>query len=264
MYEQLTRISQEAGDEMYGFVGRGIRSWSQIHTYHMTMMASYGGRDLDESGKAAFNSDIGVKVGEYWVKMMQDAGPPGWPAYNWYEVASDFQAGRYFAIMDANPFPLLLEGEESPVAGKTGYLLPPPGPEGQQSFLWIWALGMSAASQHKGAGWLFIQWVTCQDTLRKAIDYANWMAARKSVWYDPEVAAFLKKIDDGRWYENSTKLIEELVGFRWSPSPLAATLGDLWAGAIQDAWAKRATVKEALDKAAGELDSLMKASGYTK
>jgi multiple sugar transport system substrate-binding protein len=265
LYDQVAKIKSLSGGEMYGFAGRGIRSWSQIHTYHMTMMASYGGRDIDPTtGKAAFNSPIGVQVGEYWVKMMKDASSPDWPKYNWYEVASEFQAGRYFAIMDANPFSIMLEADNSPIKGKVGYLLPPPGPEGRKSFLWIWALGMNSNSAHKGASWLFIEWATSKHILRLAIENGNWMAARQSVWTDPEVVKMLSAIDEGRWYENSDKLLNEYVDFRWSPNPLAATVGDLWAGAIQDAWAGKYTVQEALDRAANEVDTLMKEEGYSK
>ncbi|MEJ2155023.1 MAG: sugar ABC transporter substrate-binding protein [Desulfobacteraceae bacterium] len=263
LYDQVSRIPRLSNGELYGFIGRGIRSWSQIHTYHMTMMASYGVRDLDPlTGRAVFNSSRGVEIGKYWVKMMQVAGSPKWPEYNWYEVAAEFQAGKYFAIMDANPFATILEAQGSPVRGKVGYLLPPPGPKGRQSFLWVWGLGINSFSNHKKAGWLFIQWITSQHMLRQAIKYGNWMTPRRSVWFDPEVAAFLRTIDDGRWYENSTKLVTQLAAMRWSPNPLAPKVGNLWAGAIQDAWRGKYTVEQALDKAAAEVDALMKQAGY--
>lgn len=265
LYRQVSRIHRLSNGKMYGFIGRGIRSWSQIHTYHMTMMASYGARDLDPlTGKAAFNSPLGIKIGNYWVKMMKNAGSPKWPNYNWYEVAAEFQAGKYFSIMDANPFATILEAQGSPIRGKVGYLLPPPGPKGRQSFLWVWGLGINSFSKHKDAGWLFIQWITSQYMLRQAIKYGNWMTPRQSVWFDPEVQAFLRTIDNGRWYENSTKLVTRLAAMRWSPNPLAPMVGNLWAGAIQDAWRGKYTVEQALDKAAGEVDALMKKAGNRK
>jgi multiple sugar transport system substrate-binding protein len=265
LYRQVSRIPKLSNGKLYGFIGRGIRSWSQIHTYHMTMMASHGAGDLDPlTGKAAFNSPMGIEIGNFWVKMMQDAGSPKWPNYNWYEVAAEFQAGKYFAIMDANPFAIMLEAEGSPIRGKVGYLLPPPGSKGRQSFLWIWALGINSFSKHKAAGWLFIQWITSQHMLRRAIEYGNWMTPRQSVWFDPEVEAFLRTIDNGRWYENSTKLVTQLAAMRWSPNPLAPEVGNLWAGAIQDAWRGKYTVEQALNKAAGEVNALMQEAGYSK
>jgi multiple sugar transport system substrate-binding protein len=265
LYRQVAPIPELSNGELYGFIGRGIRSWSQIHTYHMTMMASYGASDLDPSTcRAAFNSAQGLEIGKYWVKMMQTAGSPNWPNYNWYEVAAEFQAGKYFAIMDANPFATILEAEGSPIRGKVGYLLPPPGPKGRKSFLWIWGLGLNSFSGHKPQGWLFIQWITSQHTLRRAIAYGNWMAPRQSVWFDPEVKTYLGTIDDGRWYENSTKLVTQLAAMRWSPNPLAPMVGDLWAGAIQDAWRGKATLEQALNKAAAEVDALMKQADYCK
>ncbi len=196
------------------------------------------------------------------VKMMQAAGSPKWSEYNWYEVAAEFQAGKYLAIMDANPFATILEAQGSPIRGKGGYLPTPPGPKGRQSFLWVWGLGINSFSNHKRAGWLFIQWITSQHMLRQAIKYGNRKTPRRSVWFDSEVAAFLRTIDDGRWYENSTKLGTRLAAMRWSPNPLAPMVGNLWAGAIQDAWHGKYTVKRALDKAAAEVDALMKQAGY--
>jgi multiple sugar transport system substrate-binding protein len=265
LYRQVSRIPKRSNGRLYGFTGRGIRSWSQIHTYHMTMMASYGAGDLDPlTGRVAFNSPVGIEIGKYWVKMMQVAGSAKWPEYNWYEVAAEFQAGKYFAIMDANPFSTILEAQGSPIRGKVGYLLPPPGPKGRQSFLWVWGLGINSYSKHKAPGWLFIQWITSRHMLRQAINYGNWMAPRRSVWFDPDVKALLRTIDNGRWYENSTKLVTRLATMRWSPNPLAPKVGDLWAGAIQDAWSGKYTVKQALDKAAAEVDALMKHAGYSK
>ncbi|MEI8633996.1 extracellular solute-binding protein [Vibrio sp. PP-XX7] len=119
LYQQVTQISKRAKGKLHGFAGRGIRSWSQIHTYNLTMMASQGGRDLDPStGKAEFNSPVGIEVGQYWIKMMRDAGTSKWPTYNWYEIAEEFQAGEYFAVMDANPFSIILEAKGSPSEGR--------------------------------------------------------------------------------------------------------------------------------------------------
>lgn len=265
LYRQVARIPELSNGKLHGFIGRGIRSWSQIHTYHMTMMASYGAGDFDPlTCRTVFNSAKGIEIGNYWVNMMQAAGSPDWPNYNWYEVAAEFQAGKYFAIMDANPFSTILEAQGSPIRGKVGYLLPPPGPEGQKSFLWVWGLGINSFSKHKAEGWLFIQWITSQYMLRQAIQYGNWMAPRKSVWFDTEVEAFLRTIDNGRWYENSTKLVTQLADMRWSPNPLAPMVGNLWAGAIQDAWRGKGTVEQTLNKAATEVDTLMKQAGYCK
>ena len=265
LYHQVSRIPKLSNGELYGFIGRGIRSWSQIHTYHMTMMACHGASDLDPlTGRAAFNSRIGVDVATYWVKMMKNAGSPKWPNYNWYEVAAQFQAGKYFAIMDANPFSTILEAQGSPIRGKVGYLLPPPGPKGRKSFLWVWGLGINSFSKNKSASWYFVQWITSQHMLRKAIEYGNWMAPRQSVWFDPEVKAFLSTIDNGRWYDNSTQLVTRYAGMRWSPNPLAPMVGDIWAGAVQDAWSGKYTVEQALDRAAAKVDTMMNDAGYGK
>ncbi len=258
---QILDIGKKA-DGMSGMICRGVRSWSQIHTYHLTMMASQGGRDMDPAaGKAAFNSPVGVAVGTYWVELMQKAGPQHWPRYNWYDVAAAFQAGRAFAVMDANPFAVMFEADGSPVRGKVGYLLPPSGAKGRQSSLWMWSLGINAFSKHKEAGWLFIQWASSKPFLRRAAAYGNWMTPRRSVWFDPDVKKTLTAVDDGRWYDNATRLVTTLARMRWSPGPLTATLGDLWAGAIQDAWMNKLPVKDALDRAAGEFDEALAGEG---
>lgn len=263
LYRQVSPIPRMSRGQMYGFNGRGIRSWSQIHTYHMTMMASLGGEDLNPLTKtAAFNSPLGIEVCKFWINMMRVAGSPNWPNYNWYEVTSEFQAGKYFAIMDANPFAIILEAEGSPIKDKVGYLLPPPGPKGRESFLWTWGFGINSFSKHKGAGWLFTQWITSRSILRQAISYGNWMAPRRSVWFDPDVKELLGNIDNGRWYANSTLLVSGLASMHWSPNPLAPTVGTIWAGAVQDAWRGTDTVEGALNKAARQVDAMMKKAGY--
>jgi len=90
------------------------------------------------------------------------------------------------------------------------------------------------------------------------------MTPRQSVWFDSGVKDFLKKIDHGRWYENSTALITMLAKMRWSPNPKASTLGNLWGGAIYDAWEGKGSVAETLNQSAAEFNALMKKSALEK
>ena len=154
--------------------------------------------------------------------------------------------------------------EVSKVAGKLGYALTPPGPDGLRvEDLWFWSLGMNSHSYHKDAAWLFIQWATSRQVmLHSTTDFENWNPPRQSVWNDPKVVAMSSK------WANYRQVVEE--NHKYSKVPHAvntqvAAVGDAWWGNIQDAILGKVTAKQALDLAAKDMYNLMdKAGAYKK
>jgi multiple sugar transport system substrate-binding protein len=145
------------------------------------------------------------------------------------------------------------EKEGSAIAGKVGYALPPEGPEGRSSSLWLWSLGMNAASEHKGAAWQFIQWATSKELLTKAIAEGNMNPTRMSVADSPEMAAATEGWGDYNqvWKE----ILADHAAWQYSPSATWTEVGDIWATAIQSAILGQSSVEDALDDAATKIDA---------
>lgn len=238
------------GKTISGFVSRGDKTYPTLNPFS-TFAGAYGVKDITD-GKATVNSPEGVEATTKWVELMQYA-PDAASTYTWYEAQQDFLAGNAAFYIDADHMAPDFEKEGSAIAGKVGYALPPEGPEGRSSSLWLWSLGMNAASEHKGAAWQFIQWATSKELLTKAIAEGNMNPTRISVADSPEMAAATESWGDYNqvWKE----ILADHAAWQYSPSATWTEVGDIWATAIQSAIIGQSSVEDALDDAATKIDA---------
>jgi len=238
------------GKTISGFVSRGDKTYPTLNPFS-TFAGAYGVKDITD-GKATVNSPEGVEATTKWVELMQYA-PDAASTYTWYEAQQDFLAGNAAFYIDADHMAPDFEKEGSAIAGKVGYALPPEGPEGRSSSLWLWSLGMNAASEHKGAAWQFIQWATSKELLTKAIAEGNMNPTRMSVADSPEMAAATEGWGDYNqvWKE----ILADHAAWQYSPSATWTEVGDIWATAIQSAILGQSSVEDALDDAATKIDA---------
>ena len=145
------------GKKISGFVSRGDKTYPTLNPFS-TFAGAYGVKDVTD-GKATVNSPQGITAVKKWVELMKYA-PKAASTYTWYEAQQDFLAGNTAFYIDADHMAPDFEKPASAIAGKVGYALPPAGPKGRASSMWLWSLGMNAASKHNGAAWQFIQWAT--------------------------------------------------------------------------------------------------------
>ncbi|MBT2517866.1 sugar ABC transporter substrate-binding protein [Streptomyces sp. ISL-90] len=249
--EQLDGTEFE-GKTISGFVSRGDKTYPTLNPFS-TFAGAYGVKDVTD-GKATVNSAEGVEATQKWVDLMQFA-PAAASTYTWYEAQQDFLAGNAAFYIDADHMAPDFEKDGSVIAGKVGYALPPEGPEGRASSLWLWSLGMNAASEHKGAAWQFIQWATSKEQLTAAIAEGNMNPTRISVAESEEMAAATAGWGD---YNEAWKtILADYAAWQYSPSAVWTEAGDIWATAIQSAVLGQASVEDALDDAAEKIDAVI-------
>ncbi|WP_309082140.1 sugar ABC transporter substrate-binding protein [Zhihengliuella sp.] len=241
------------GQEISGFVSRGDKTYPTLNPFS-TFAGAFGAQDVTD-GKATVNSPEGVEAVSKWVELMETA-PQAASTYTWYEAQQDFISGNAAFYIDADHMAPDFEKEGSPIAGKVGYALPPEGPEGRASSLWVWSLGMNASSEHKGAAWQFIQWATSKEMLTNAIADGNMNPTRVSVAESEEMAAATAEWGDYNqvWQE----ILSEYAEWPYAPSATWPEVGDIWATAIQSALLGDQSVEEALDEAAAKIDEVIK------
>ncbi len=241
------------GKTIAGFVARGDKTFPTLNPFS-TFAGAYGAKDIVD-GKAAVNSPEGITAVTKWAELMQYA-PKAASTYTWYEAMQDFIAGNSAFFIDADHMAPGFEAEDSPIKGKVGYALPPEGPKGRSSSLWVWSFGMNAASKHKGATWQLMQWATSKETLTKAIGLGNMNPTRVSVASSPEMVEATST-----WGEYNTtwqNILADYAAWPYSPSATWTEVGDIWATAIQAVITGQSGVKEALDKAAEKIDAAIK------
>ena len=238
------------GKTINGFVARGDKTFPTLNPFS-TFAGAYGVKDITD-GKATVNSPEGIAATQKWVDIMQYA-PNGASTYTWYEAMQDFIAGNAAFFIDADHMAPGFEADESPIKGKVGYALPPEGPEGRASSLWVWSYGMNAASEHKGATWQLIQWATSKETLTKAIGLGNMNPTRISV-AEGQVMSDATS-DWGDYNQVWQEILADYAEWQFSASSTWTEVGDIWATSIQSAVLGLQTVEDALDEAADKIDA---------
>jgi multiple sugar transport system substrate-binding protein len=246
------------GKQIYGFAHRGVRSWSTIHPGYSTAFYSYGARDFDTNLNCIINSPQGIEITDLFIRILKDAGPPGWPSYTWYEGKEGFLSGKFAMWFDANHQAAAFEdASKSHVAGKVGYLLPPPGPDGTvHSNTWLWSLAMNAYSKQKEQAWRFLAWATSKDILLRTVPYENINPTRQSVWNHPTTVE-ITNWANGEYRKTAEALLLKYAKIRWTPNVFATEVGDRWAEALQEIYADAKTTEAALKDAAEDINRIM-------
>lgn len=249
---QLDGITFE-GKTINGFVSRGDKTYPTLNPFS-TFAGAYGAKDIVD-GKAAVNSPEAVTAVTKWVELMQYA-PAAASTYTWYEAMQDFIAGNSAFYIDADHMAPGFESPDSPISGKVGYAMPPEGPNGRSSSLWVWSYGMNAASDNKSAAWKLMQWATSKETLTDAIGLGNMNPTRVSVANSPEMIEATAEWGDYNqvWQD----ILADYAEWQYSPAATWPEVGDIWAGAIQSAILGTQTVEEALDEAAVDIDAAIR------
>jgi multiple sugar transport system substrate-binding protein len=245
--------TQFEGRTISGFVSRGDKTYPTLNPFS-TFAEAYGVKDITD-GKATINSPEGIEATKKWVELMQNA-PKAASTYTWYEAQQDFLSGSSAFYIDADHMAPDFEKAGSAIKGKVGYALPPEGPEGRGSGMWVWSLGMNASSDHKGAAWHFIQWATSKDQLTKAIAKGNMNPTRISVAESKEMVDAT-----AAWGDYNTvwkKILSDYAKWPYAPSATWPEVGDIWATAIQSAVIGQESVEVALNNAAEKIDAVIK------
>jgi multiple sugar transport system substrate-binding protein len=257
------------GKKAYGIAQRGSKSWATIHPGYLTGFATYGASDFDKNMKCTINSKPGVEFTDLWVKMVKESGPPSWPTQTWDGNESDMQAGVASMYLDANIMTAGMSSPDGPeLWGKDGksliYNAPPPaGPNGAyKTNMWIWSLAMNAYSKNKLGAWLWMQYFTSPDYIKKAT-VEQWQdnPIRQSALSNP---LYQKKMESYPTFLDTLAALVPNSGIYFTPESEYAFVGDQWAGALQDIYSGAKMTQASLDDLCKTIDQHMKEVGIVK
>lgn len=254
---ELAAALNDKAEGMYGIAVRGTRSWATIHPGFMTQYSRMGAKDFEVEGDKlvpAMNSPTSVEFHDKWMGMVRDSGPPNWSQYTWYQVSSDLGARKAAMIFDADIASYFQNQPGStPAAGKVAWHPGPKGPDGSLATnLWVWSLGMNAKSENKSAAWLFLQWATGKEHLRKAALEANHVdPVRRSIAEDP---AFKDVMARNEGYIDTFNQLIDSTGIQFTPQPKFFDATTSWAATLQEIY-RGEDAKGALESLASDLES---------
>jgi multiple sugar transport system substrate-binding protein len=251
----------------YGIIGRGAATWASHFGGYSNIFYSYGATDLDENLKPAVASERGVQATELWAKILRDCAPPGVTDLEWFQAKDKFASGEAAMIVDCEWFAAATyeQPDRSQVAGKLGYALTPPGPDGKRvEDLWFWSLGLNPKGYHKDAAWLFLQWATSKPVLLRATtDYQNWNPSRQSVWEDPAVVKMTETWGGGA-YRKQVEENRKYAAIAHSVSPYVFTTHETWWRNVQDIILNKVSAQDGLKNAEKQMYDILSEAGVYK
>jgi multiple sugar transport system substrate-binding protein len=260
MLAAAAALQEFDGPGTYGIALRGTRNWYTCTTSYITNFANYGGIEFAREGSrlvSKVNEPAGVAATQLYVDLIKKGGSPTWSNYTWYECAADLGAGKAAMMFDAD---LVIYDQNVRDTAEKGNIAftPCPMPSADattHSNIWGWGLSMNAASKRKIASWLFVQYFTGKDYMKKAAIEGAVNPSRDSVFYSSEFQNVVAKT------EGYLKTFEATIGgtsilsvpqshFYETTAEWAATLQDIVNGQYP-------SVKAGLDALKIKMDNIV-------
>ncbi|MBQ4901083.1 sugar ABC transporter substrate-binding protein [Paenibacillus sp. Marseille-P2973] len=165
----------------YGYSSMASKTNSRL--IWQNRLAAFGGKDVDENFKPAFNNEAGLKAMQTMLELKKFA-PDEWLQLGWDEANALFASGEV-AMMEQWPgLYSTIEGDQSKVKGKVGFGVTPGGAPTMGG----WAIAMTNTAKNPEATYKFLEYVTSKDG--ELLKINNTMdPTRTSNYNRPEVLA---------------------------------------------------------------------------
>jgi sorbitol/mannitol transport system substrate-binding protein len=259
-----------------GICLRGKAGWGENMAFLTATSNSFGARWFDEKWMPQFDQPEWKATLDFYVKLMNDAGPQGASSNGFNENLALFQQGKCGMWIDATVAASFVSNpKDSTVADKVSYALAPDTGLGKRgNWLWAWTLAIPAGSQKVEAAEKFIAWATSKEYLALVASKEGWAnvppGTRTSLYTNPEyqaAAPFAKMTLDSINAADPTKPTVKpvpYVGVQFVAIPefqgLGTTVGQLFSAAL----AGQMTVDDALAQAQSVSVREMTRAGYIK
>lgn len=272
---EAARKLTDKANEVYGICLRGKPGWGENVAFLTAMSNSFGARWFDMDWKAQFDSKPWNDTLSYYVKLLNDAGPPGASSNGFNENLALFQTGKCGMWIDATvAAAFVTNAKESTVADKVGFALAPDNGLGKRgNWLWAWTLGIPSSTDSEAAAKKFVAWATSKEYLALVASKEGWEnvppGTRSSLYANPEYqkVPFAKITLDSINSADPTKpTLQEVpyVGIQFVAIPefqgIATTVGQQFSAAL----AGSISVDDALKNAQKITTRAMKRAGYPK
>ena len=260
-------------NEIYGICLRGKAGWGENMAFLTAMSNAFGARFVNEEWEPQYNTEAWSNTLNFYIDLLNEAGPPGASSNGFNENLSLFQQGKCGMWIDATvAASFVTNPDDSEVADKVGFALAPNTGLGKNSnWLWAWALAIPAGTQKEDAAKEFIKWATSKDYIELVAENEGWAnvppGARTSLYENenykevPFAEMTLKSIKSAD-PKNSTVDPVPYVGVQFAAIPewsgLAGQIGQEFSAAL----AGQQTAEEALEKAQAIAEEELEAAGY--
>jgi sorbitol/mannitol transport system substrate-binding protein len=264
------------GDGVYGICLRGKAGWGENMAFLTATANAFGARWFDEKWTPQFDQPEWKNTLDFYVKLMNDAGPQGASSNGFNENLALFQSGKCGMWIDATvAASFVTNPKDSKVADKVGFALAPDNGLGKRgNWLWAWSLAVPAGSQKIEAAQKFVSWATSKGYLKLVAEKEGWVnvppGTRTSLYENPDyqkAAPFAKMTLDSINSADPTKPTVKpvpYVGVQFVAIPefqgLGTQVGQLFSAALSG----DTSVDQALQSAQAIATREMTKAGYIK
>ncbi len=178
--------------EVYGVCLRGKAGWGENMAFLTATSNAFGARWFDEKWNPQFDQPEWKNTLDFYVKLMNDAGPPGASSNGFNENLALFQTGKCGMWIDATvAASFVTNPKDSTVADKVGFALAPDTGLGKRgNWLWAWNLAIPAGTQKAEAAEKFVSWATSEHYLDLVASKEGWAnvppGTRTSLYNNPD------------------------------------------------------------------------------
>ncbi|MBC2774640.1 sugar ABC transporter substrate-binding protein [Rhizobium sp. AQ_MP] len=270
------RKMTDRANDINGICLRGKAGWGENMAFLTATSNAFGARWFDENWKPQFDQPEWKNTLDFYVKLMNDAGPQGASSNGFNENLALFQQGKCGMWIDATvAASFVTNPKDSTVADKVGFALAPDTGLGKRgNWLWAWNLAIPAGSQKAEAAEKFISWATSKAYLELVASKEGWAnvppGTRTSLYENPEyqkAAPFAKMtLDSINAADPKAPTVKPVpyVGVQFVAIPEFQSLGTSVGQLFSAALAGQMSVDDALAQAQSLTEREMTRAGYIK
>ncbi|MFN7089626.1 MAG: ABC transporter substrate-binding protein, partial [Allorhizobium sp.] len=270
------RKMTDRANDINGICLRGKAGWGENMAFLTATSNAFGARWFDENWKPQFDQPEWKNTLDFYVTLMNDAGPQGASSNGFNENLALFQQGKCGMWIDATvAASFVTNPTDSTVADKVGFALAPDTGLGKRgNWLWAWNLAIPAGSQKAESAGKFISWATSKAYAELVASKEGWAnvppGTRTSLYENPEyqkAAPFAKMtIDSINAADPKSPTVKPVpyVGVQFVAIPEFQSLGTSVGQLFSAALAGQMSVDDALAQAQSLTTREMTRGGYIK
>jgi sorbitol/mannitol transport system substrate-binding protein len=154
-----------------------------------TVVNTFGGTWFDADWDPGVGDEPFREAVNFYVDLVREHGEAGAAQAGFAECLNNMTQGNVAMWYDATSAAGSLEREDSPVAGKIGYVAAPVVETDASGWLWTWAWGIQEASTNKEQAWEFVSWASSQayeELVGEELGWARVPAGKRASTYENE------------------------------------------------------------------------------
>jgi sorbitol/mannitol transport system substrate-binding protein len=171
---------------MRGICLRGQPGWGEVLAPLTTVVNTFGGTYFDKDWTAQVNAPAFQEATNFYVNLVRSHGEAGAAQSGFTECLNDLEQGKVAMWYDATSAAGALDGKDSPVAGKIGYVQAPVVKTKSAGWLYTWSWAIQNASRHKDNAWKFVSWASSrqyEELVGQQLGWSNVPAGKRASTY---------------------------------------------------------------------------------